>query len=173
LASASPLITRLWPNTALVRTTKGPFTVVQYGAKAFPTAQDPGPSGRGKNFFAGGPGATQSSATQTIDVSAGGGGIDSGSKRYDLSAYLGGVGDEGDSTIVLATFEDGDGNPLGSTSIGPVTEIGRKSRTGLIKSDKTGAVPKGTRKVKVEIRSTRVVGNYNDAYADDVALTIN
>jgi hypothetical protein len=154
-------------------TTKGPFTVVQYGASAFPTAQDPGPSARGKNFLAGGPGATQSSATQTIDVSAGGGGIDSGSKQYDLSAYLGGTGDEGDSAVVVTTFEDADGNPLGSTSIGPVTEIGRKSRTGLIKSEKTGAVPRGTRKVKVEIRSTRVVGNYNDGYADDVSLTIN
>jgi hypothetical protein len=43
----------------------------------------------------------------------------------------------------------------------------------LIKSEKTGAVPWGTRKVKVEIRSTRVVGNYNDGYADDVSLTIN
>jgi hypothetical protein len=154
-------------------TTKGPFTVVQYGANAFPTAQDPGPSDRGKNFFAGGPGATQSSATQVIDVSGGGGGIDSGSKRYDLSAYLGGTRDEGDSATVVATFEDSDGRPLGSATIGPVTEVGRRSRTGLIKSETTGAVPRGTRKVQVQVRSTRVVGNYNDGYADDVSLTIN
>jgi hypothetical protein len=153
-------------------TTRGPFTVVQYGANAFPTAQDPGPPDRGKNFFAGGPGATQSSAAQTIDVGSGGGGIDSGSKKYDLSAYLGGTRDEGDSITVVVTFEDANGNPVGSATIGPVTEIGRRSQTGLIKSETKGAVPSGTRKVKVEIRSTRVVGNYNDGYADDVSLTI-
>jgi hypothetical protein len=154
-------------------TTKGPFTVVQYGTGVFPTAQDPGPADRGKSFFAGGPGATQSSATQTVDISSGGGGIDSGAKRYDLSAYLGGTASEGDSATVLATFEDGNGNPLGSATIGPVTEIGRRNRTGLIKSETTGAVPRGTRKVKIEIRATRVVGNYNDAYVDDVSLSIS
>ena len=62
-------------------TTKGNFTVVQYGASGgFPDASSAGPGDRGLNFFAGGPGSTSSSATQTIDLSSYETAIDTGNQ---------------------------------------------------------------------------------------------
>ncbi|MGB2938710.1 MAG: hypothetical protein WBD38_00215, partial [Candidatus Dormiibacterota bacterium] len=149
------------------------FTVIKYGAAGVIGTNDPGPPDRGSNLFAGGPDNPKSSATQTIDVSQGGGGIDSGDKKYTLSGYLGGFETQGDNATVIATFQDANGNSLGTDKVGPVTEAARKNQTSLVKSEATGNVPKGTRKIVIEIDMLRTAGNYNDGYADDVSLTIN
>src|SRR5436190_20587516 len=50
-------------------TASGKPTVVKYGASGFPSSTSPGPSSRGNNFFAGGPGnALVSDLFQTLDV---------------------------------------------------------------------------------------------------------
>ena len=71
--------------------TAGNFTVVKYGAviSGFPllSSTDPGPSGRGLNYFAGGPPAV-SIAHQVIDISTIASSIDLGSTRYQLSGFL-------------------------------------------------------------------------------------
>jgi hypothetical protein len=149
------------------------FTVVKYGAPGFIGTGDPASPDRGSNFFAGGPDNAKSSAKQTIDVSQGGGGIDSGDKKYTLTGYLGGFAEQGDNATVVITFQDANGNSLGTDKIGPVTEVARKNQTSMIKSEATGGVPKGTRKIVVEIDMLRTAGNYNDGYADDISLTIN
>src|SRR5690348_5925064 len=55
-------------------TASGKPTIVKYGAPGgFPLATSPGPTTRGKNFFAGGPanaGSAPSDLFQTIDVSS-------------------------------------------------------------------------------------------------------
>jgi hypothetical protein len=153
--------------------TAGQLTAVRYGAGGgFPTQSDPGPPNRGQNFFAGG-NAARSTASQTIDVSSGGGGIDSGSKQYVLSGWLGGFAGQADSATVTATFEDSAGHELGVATIGPVTPLTRADRTELILAQHRGNVPKGTRKIVVEIICNRVEGSYNDGYVDDLSLTIN
>ncbi|HEV1998259.1 MAG TPA: serine/threonine-protein kinase, partial [Candidatus Dormibacteraeota bacterium] len=99
-------------------TTSGSFTVLKYGSPDFPTATDPGPPDRGDYFFAGGPDSSQSRATQTIDLSGGSGGIDSGGKQYTLSAYLGGFGGQADSATVSVRFEDASGHDLAEALMG-------------------------------------------------------
>ena len=153
-------------------TTTGNLTIVKYGVEVFPAANDPGPPDRGDYFFAGGNGA-QATATQTVDVSGGSGGIDSGNKQYTLSAWLGGFAGQNDNSTVEATFEDSKGQALGAARIGPVTDIARKGKTALVKSEGRGAVPKGTRKILLRILLVRTDGSYNDGYADDVSLTLS
>ncbi|HEV3231004.1 MAG TPA: hypothetical protein VG245_01990, partial [Candidatus Dormibacteraeota bacterium] len=154
--------------------TTGEFTAVRYGAMSgvFPDASTPGPSSRGQNFFAGGR-VARSTAMQTIDVSSGGGGIDSWGKRYVLSGWLGGFGSQGDSATVSASFEDASGRQLGVASIGPVTSLSRHSTTELVKAETSGVVPDGTRRIVVQITLIRTDGIYNDGYVDDLTLTIN
>jgi len=153
--------------------TTGPFTVLKYGSPEFPGASDPGPPERGSYLFAGGPNNSQSSATQTIDISSGSGGIDGGGKRYTLSAYLGGFGGQGDSATIEATFLDTSGRILGVGRIGPVTDLTRKGVTALVKSSASGDVPRGARKVTLRVLMVRTDGAYNDGYADDVSLVIS
>jgi hypothetical protein len=163
-------------STAVVKpdgwTTTGQFTVVKYGADIFPSAGDPGPSDRGNNFFAGG-NSGQSTATQTIDLGGGSGGIDSGGKKYKLSAWLGGFQDQGDNATVEATFLDANGQALTTARVGPVTQVARQSKTGLKLSEATGDVPKGARKVLLRVLIVRTNGTYNDGYADDISLMVS
>jgi hypothetical protein len=154
-------------------TTTGNFNVVKYGADDFIKPSDDGPSDRGDAFFAGGPNSSASSASQTIDLSGGSGGIDSGAKKYELSGYLGGYGGQNDSAIVEATFEDANGQSLGVARIGPVTDLTRKGRTALVNSHANGSVPKGARKVVIKVLMSRSDGAYNDGYADDISLVIS
>ena len=152
--------------------TKGNFSVVKYGTSPLMTASDPGPPDRGDYFFAGGPDTSTSSATQTIDLSGGSGGIDSGGKKYDLSGWLGGFGGEGDTATVEATFEDAAGHSLEVARIGPVTDLTRGGKTAMIKSEHKGDVPRGARKVVLKISMNRTDGNYDDGYADDISLIL-
>ncbi len=72
-------------------TNNGTFTVVNYNpTSGFPAPTDPGPPDRGTNFFAGGLGATNSSAFQNIDISAAAVLIDTGKVACISSAWLGG-----------------------------------------------------------------------------------
>ncbi|MFN2462404.1 MAG: serine/threonine-protein kinase [Candidatus Dormibacteria bacterium] len=154
-------------------TTTGNFTVVKYGTSPLLTAADPGPADRGDYFFAGGPQNASSSASQVVDLASGSGGIDSGSKQYDLSGYLGGFGGENDTATVEATFEDAAGQSLAVARIGPVTDLTRAGKSALKFTEARGAVPRGTRKVLLKISMNRTDGNYNDGYADDISLVIN
>jgi hypothetical protein len=153
-------------------TPSGNFTVHQYGDTNYLTATDPGPDDRGQNFFAGGPGNSSSSASQMIDVSAGASTIDTGSVSFSLSAYLGGWQDQRDNAVLTATFLDGHGATLGTSSIGPVTASDRNSARGLLSRGSTGTLPAGTRSVQLVLQMTRLDGSYDDGYADDVSLVL-
>lgn len=120
----------------------GPFTAAAYGSPGSPV------SGPGKNFFAGGPGASRSSGTQTVDVSSYAAAIDAGSMQATLSGFLGGFETQEDSAAVEATFLDQSGAPLSSEElrIGPVTMFQRNGQTTLLRRTATTAVPPRTRK---------------------------
>ena len=162
-------------DTAIVApqdwTIEGNFTVIKYGSAGVAGPNDPGPPSRGQNLFAGGPSNARSKATQTVDVSGGSGGIDGG-KQYSLTGYLGGFQSQEDNAQVVITFQDANGNSLGTDKIGPVTSVARRTATGLVRSEAKGTVPRGTRKIVVDIVMTRSEGSYNDGYADDISLVI-
>jgi hypothetical protein len=146
----------------------GPFTAVAYGSPGFPV------SGPGKNFFAGGPGASRSSGTQVVDVSSYAAAIDGGGVQATLSGLLGGFETQEDSATVEATFLDQSGAPVSSEElrIGPVTTAQRDGVTKLLPKAATAAVPPQTRKVEVVITAERASGFYNDGYVDDVSLIL-
>ena len=103
------------------------FTVVQYGAPAFPTSAVSTAIGGGANFFAGGPDTFFSSAaTQAMNVSALASSIDAGSDLITLSGFLGGFDGQDDDMTVTATFLNGSSISLGMLTIGPLL-----SQTGM------------------------------------------
>jgi hypothetical protein len=149
-------------------TPAGPFTAVAYGTPGFPV------SGSGRNFFAGGPGASRSSGTQVVDVSASSATIDAGRMQATLSALVGGFETQEDSATVEATFLDHAGASLSSDElrIGPVDAAQRGGQTKLLPKSATVDVPPRTRKIEVVISAERASGAYNDGYVDDVSLTL-
>jgi hypothetical protein len=117
------------PNWTLVQGTT--FTAVKYGASGgFPTATDKGPKNRKNNFLAGGPGDAETTqiATQTADVSKYASTIDLGVVEANLTGWLGGFQSQTDDAIVEADWYSATGAPLGSASIGPVTNVDRGNK---------------------------------------------
>jgi hypothetical protein len=150
-----------------------PFTAVQYGASGgFLTKTDPGPPGRGKNFFAGGPGNAVAVATQTDSLGPFAAAIDAGAAKYRLSGWLGGWDSQDDHAVVEVDFKDASGAVVGSTKLGPVTAAQRGDVTSLLQQKKSGAVPPGARKASVRVTFTRNEGSYDDGYVDNLSLTI-
>ena len=70
-------------------------------------------------------------------------------------------------------FQDAAGHDIGDAHIGPVTDLTRRGKTGLVTSQTIGTVPKGARKAVITILMVRTDGAYNDGYADDISLVIS
>jgi hypothetical protein len=152
---------------------EGPMTFVRYGTfGGFPRMLDAPRTEGGMNFFAGGPGAAQSAATQTVDVSSSAASIDAGLATARLAARLGGYRTQSDRVGVSSTFLDASGAALGSIIIPPVTPGDRDNRTILLARSATAPVPPGTRQIVVRLAATRTGGFYIDAYADNVELNL-
>ncbi len=153
-------------------TVESTFTAVKYGSPDFLTAEDGARLDGGTNFFAGGPGGDVSAASQTIDVSAAATEIDAGKLSMTLSALIGGYASQDDAATVSATPLNASSLGIApATTIGPVTMADRKSTTDLLRRSATFALPAGTRKLSVRITATRLAGNYNDGYIDNVNLS--
>lgn len=153
----------------------GNFTAVKYGAPGgFPGKKSPGPSARGKNFFAGGaqsmPGA--SVATQTVFLNSFAGKIDAGHEAFTASGFFGGFGSQSDNSGMEITFEDGQGNLTADWLIGFPTAAQRHNKTGLFQRQVSAHVPVGTRKVFIQLICDGSVGGYNDGYIDNVSLVL-
>lgn len=154
-------------------TTTGNFTAVRYGPDwDYPSQTDPGPADRGNNFFSGGPENAASGASQNITVAALAGLIDSSSVSFALSAFLGGYLNQGDNAVLTATFLDSNGNALGSSDLGPVTNTDRQNATGLLFREVSGDLPVGTRSIDLALQMTRLDGVFNDGYADNLSLVL-
>jgi hypothetical protein len=169
----------------------GTPTVIEYGTQRrfpFPLAM-PGPTfpsflafpstrvappDSGAQFFGGGPVAT-STLTQYVDVSAAATEIDSGGVPFALSGDLGGFFIDPSAASVSVAFLDANGAILDTGTIGPVTGLDRLFSTGFEHRATTGTVPVGTRRAVVVVSLTDhnpVLGNYNNAYADNLSLRI-
>ncbi|GAA1989033.1 hypothetical protein GCM10009738_81440 [Kitasatospora viridis] len=145
---------------------------VCYGAPSYPTtAQGPqAPATPGNAFFDGGPYAS-SQMTQTVDVSSQADQIATGTLPYDLSGWIGGYSTQGDNVGVVATFQDANGNSLGTATLNPVTPAQRGNQTELLQEQATGTVPTGTTAVTFTANFTRQAGTDDDGYLDDLSMT--
>lgn len=168
-------------------TPTGSFSVLQYGASGFeftnlmgqqvrvsglPDAASPGPVARGNNFFYGGGERASSSATQTIDLSNLSQTIDAGLLTFRLSGWLGGYQTDQDSASAIVSFLSASGTVLGSSSITAPTPDQRNNTTGLFFQSVDGLVPVGTRQANVLLNMNYTRGRVNDAYADNLLLTV-
>jgi hypothetical protein len=149
----------------------GDFTAEQYASGEDLSPTSPGPGKRGKNYFYGGPYATQSTGSQVVKV--GTSGISSGKITYVLSAWLGGYADQGDYTTLTATFEGSSGMVLSRVTIGPVTAAQRHNTSELVERQRTGVVPAATARVKIELVMVKLVGGDDDGLADNLSLVFS
>jgi hypothetical protein len=154
-------------------TTTGEFTQIRYGAPGgFPDATISKAIKGGKAFFAGGD-VEESTATQTAKVPSGWPKwVQRGRVKAVLSANLGGYGVQEDAATVVAHFMDSGGLELGTMQIGPVTAADRGKQTKLLLRTTTLLAPAQTVSITIVITSTRSTGPYNDAYVDNVKLTL-
>ena len=136
------------------------------------------PTGGGGQFFGGGPVAT-STLTQTVDLSSAllANEIDTtaGGLQYTLSGWLGGFFLDPSSALVTVNFLADDRSVLGTGQIGPVSALDRWFQTGLHFREVTQTIPVGTRSAQVVVTFTDrnpVLGNYNNAYADNLSFTV-
>ena len=126
------------------------------------------PSGGGNNFAGGGPVAT-STISQTVDLTGAAG------TPYVLSADLGGRLLNPSSASVHVTFYSSTGAVLGTGSTGSVSLLDRLGMTGFQQREISGTVPAGTTSAVVTTTFNDrcpILGHYNDAYADNVSLTV-
>ncbi len=144
---------------------------------SFPGVNAAPPDG-GNQFFGGGDVAT-SSLSQTVDLSAAGTEIDGGAVAFNLSGYLGGYLLDPSFTTVNVTFLDQNQLYLGSSSIGPVSNLDRWGQTGFRQRTSTGVIPVGARSAQVTVTFHDLnpvffgfTARYNNAYADNLSFTI-
>src|SRR5208337_822298 len=126
------------------------------------------PSGGGNNFAGGGPVAT-STISQTVNLTGAAG------TPYTLSADLGGRLLNPSSASVQVTFLSSTGAVLGTGSTGSVTLLNRLGFTEFQPREISGMIPAGTTSAVVTTTFADrcpILGHYNDAYVDNVSLTV-
>ncbi len=139
----------------------------------FPRPQN-GPPDGAVQFFGGGNVAT-ASLTQTVDLSGAAPQINTGTVPYRLSGWLGGFLEDPSAASVTVTFLAADQSQLGTGKIGPVGVLKRRLKTVLLQRETSGMIPAGTRSARVVVTlkdSNPVIGNYNNAYADNISFTV-
>ena len=151
-------------------TSGGPNAVCFNNTGGFPSSTAPGAQ-PGNAYFTGGA-RGNSSLAQTVDVSADASAIDAGTATYDLSGWLGGYSSQNDRAQLVATFLSATGTTLGSTQIGPVTNTDRGNATEFLQRTATGAIPSGTRTIRLDLDFIWTVGQTTDGYADNLSLTV-
>jgi Phosphoesterase family/Putative Ig domain len=145
-----------------------------YGAPNYPTlAEGPtAPDSPGVALFDGGPSAS-AAMTQVCDVSSQATSIDTGTRAYTFSAWIGGRQSQGDNAGIVATFRSASGAALATATLAPVTAARRGNNTELLKESVTGTVPAGTRSVQFVITYTRLSGTDDEGFVDDIAMSLH
>ncbi len=149
----------------------GALTVLRYGSEGgFPSASDPRSPTAGANFFAGGDAETDTWIEQTIDLAPLRAAIARG-VEYELTGWLGGFQEEDDRAALSVTFLDGEGRILGRAVLPPVWAGDRGGKTGFVRREVHGEVPREARSVRVRLDMLASSGK-NDGYADDLSLVL-
>ena len=168
------------PGWTVTAPDPGP-TRVQYGAfdtsgLAFPTTSDTIPPEAGTSFFAGGPDRDFAAATQEVSLADYVEAITAGTARFTLDAWLGGYEDQEDNAYVgVQLVTTGDPADAVTYTLERVTSEHRGGNTGFVHRLVSGPIPTGNRPdpyANVVIEFTRAAGSYNDAYIDNISLTV-
>jgi uncharacterized protein (TIGR03437 family) len=150
-----------------------PFSVERYDPQGHFRPAMPGSPNRGAGLFTAGEDSDVSFGVQDIDVSAAATLIDSGAVRYSASAWLGGYASRGGSTNLTVEFRDWNDAALASVQLGPMTSADRGGDAKLLARSHDGAVPAGTRQIRVELKMTRAdTSSPNDGGADELSLML-
>ena len=155
-------------------TLQGGFTRERYGIFPFPSAVAGTTLGGGSAFFAGGAEGL-AAAEQLVPVGRLAPEIDLGGARANLAALLGGYRADADAGVLEARFLGPADVLLGTATLNAPTAAERANVTGLLARAQSGDVPPLTRAIAVTLRATRGTPEprYNDAYFDNVALTVD
>lgn len=152
-------------------TRTGTFSVGQYTSGMPIGTGTYGPKERGSNYFWGGASGGPSSATQTIDISAGATEIDAGRVHFYLSGYLVSHTNYGIPKL-RATFLDAQDRKLLESEVsGPGVNDG----SGLLVRASSGFVLPNTRKVVISLdlsASGMPSGGSNNSGADSLELVL-
>lgn len=154
--------------------TTGNFAAVRYsvgGVDELNTAISVAVGG-GANFFAGGPNNALATASQMIDIADLAASIDAGQISAAFSALIGGWTTQDDNILIEATFRDASSIALLSLSLGPASPSDRGNISALLPYSTNAALPVGVRSIDVVMTSTRLDGDYNDGYADNLSLIL-
>ena len=111
------------------------------------------------------------SVEQTVSVASAASAIDGGSVDYNLSAWLGGWTTDAGYTVLSASFRNASGAQLGTAALPTVTESDRGGKTEFLARSATGAIPVGTRSIKVTLAF--VDSAAETGYAEHLSLTLN
>ncbi|AQT67885.1 FecR protein [Anaerohalosphaera lusitana] len=150
---------------------EAPATIFSYSSESQPFPQkgrDPLPPDCGDNFFVG---RDDCLISQEIDLKPLTYLIDRSEITYQLSAWLGGFKDHGDSATIEVDFLDSSGKLVGSEKLEPSTPEERNNETRFINRSKVGRIPIGTRKATVTVSVVRTYG-VADAYVDNIELIV-
>lgn len=153
--------------------TSGNFTVGLYSSAFGVTPAQPGPPGRGSQFFYGGHASGNSLASQDINVAARTSDIDTGSLICNLAGWLGGFQNQNDNARLTASFLDANGQSIGSLGIGPLLAADRTNITQMLFRSAATRVPAGTRTIRCVLSMTWVDFSYNDGTADNLSLSLS
>lgn len=153
---------------------------VQYGEfGGGPAPDSPGPANRGGHYFYAKVTTEKPRAvvSQTIDVSAAAATIDGGRIGYRMDGFFGGVNTSFSSARLSAEFLDKAGKKLGGDITDEVTESDRADDLVLIERDRAGALPAGTRAVRIRLEFYIRPGHEKEAietlaYADNLAFSL-
>ena len=125
--------------------------VLPYGLTGDILLSDPAPPDHGFNYFTGN--SSNSTLTQTIDVSSAASIIMGGNVKYTASAYLGSSRYGGVGSHVVMAFQNANGQTLNNATLGPLSYPG----SGLTLQQQIGLVPSGTQSVMVTLTLTTSV----------------
>jgi hypothetical protein len=94
---------------------------------------------------------------------------------YTLSGWLGGFFEDPSAVTVNVGFLAANRSPLSIGTIGPVSVFDRGFKTALLHRETSGTIPAGTRSAVVVVNfidRNPNASNYNNAYADNISLTV-
>lgn len=133
---------------------------------SFPQQAPPG----GDNQFFGGGNVATATMTQTVNLNS-----SSVGKNFALSADLGGYLLDPSRASVKVNFLDANSGYISSADTGSVGVLGRLLQTGFQTRSVTGVVPDGATQAQIVVTlqdNNPILGNYNNAYADNISFSV-
>jgi hypothetical protein len=148
--------------------TTSKMTAVKYGTAGFPSKAEAEASHGKKNFFYCGRGTAKSTATQRIGINRRNRIIDRGGLAMNLTVRIGSDTEDGDAGRMIVKYLNRNGRTIGKLYTATVGATAGK----MLRIKTTGAVPKGTRALKVILKGTGTAGTSCDVFFDNVSVKL-